>query len=119
MVLQDQNIPDLSEMNDIKNQKIREQSNKLLDKAKVIVEKQSPQTVRAVQEAKMPGASSWLSALPLAEYGFSLNKSEFRDSIRLRYNKPLKGLPSKCSCGQKYDTNHALYSCGCYMCIYV
>ena len=32
------------------------------------------------------GASNWLSALPLKEAGFSLNKLEFRDAIALRYH---------------------------------
>ena len=50
----------------------------------------------------MPGASSWLSVLPLAEFGFALNKGEFRDALSLRYGRPLKGLLAMCICGQKY-----------------
>ena len=38
----------------------------------------------------MPGASSWLGLLPLAEFSFALNKSEFRDALSLRYGEPLK-----------------------------
>ena len=56
----------------------------------------------------MPGASSWLSVLPLAEFGFALNKGEFRDALSLRYGRPLKGLPAMCPCGQKYNVTHAL-----------
>ena len=37
-----------------------------------------------------------------------MNKGEFRDAVSLRYNKPLRGVSSKCPCGQKFDTNHAL-----------
>ena len=40
--------------------------------------------------------------------GFTLNKGEFRDAISLRYDKTLRGLPSKCSCGQVYNVTHVL-----------
>ena len=39
--------------------------------------------------------------MPLVDQGLVLNKQEFRDSLRLRYN-------SKCVCGEKYDVCHAL-----------
>ena len=56
----------------------------------------------------MPGAFSWLSVLPLREFGFPLNKGEFRDAMSLRHEKPLKGLPAMCPCGQYYKVTHAL-----------
>ena len=40
----------------------------------------------------MPGASSWLGVLPLAKFGFALNKGELRDALSLRYGRSLKGL---------------------------
>ena len=49
--------------------------------------------------------------MPLIKQWFSLNKSEFRDFLCLRYGKDLKGLPSKCSCGNKYNVTHALLNC--------
>ena len=110
MILQHDQMPDetIPEMNEIKKQKTQERENYLVEKAKNITEGQPLNTAKAGEESKMPGASSWLSALPLEEYGFALNKSEFRDSINLRYNKPLKGLPTTCPCGQRYDMNHAM-----------
>ena len=45
---------------------------------------------------------------PLKEHGFTLNKSEFRDALALRYNLPIKDLPSKCPCGDNFNLNHAL-----------
>ena len=48
------------------------------------------------------------AVLPLSAYGFALNKGEFRDALLLRYGKDLRGLPSHCPCGQKFDVNHAL-----------
>ena len=35
----------------------------------------------AVQQARDKGASSWLTAIPLEQQGFQLNKEEFRDSL--------------------------------------
>ena len=49
-----------------------------------------------VKQAQEKGAGSWLSVLPLEDQGFTLTKSEFRDSLALRYNRPLRGLPLKC-----------------------
>ena len=56
---------------------------------------------------KEKGASSWLTIISIQEHGFTLTKSEFKDALRIRYNKQLQGMPSKCPCSQKYDLNHA------------
>ena len=63
---------------------------------------------RSVSLAAERGASTWLSALPLAAHGFHLSKSEFRDAIHLRYGWPPQNLPSQCACGKPFDANHAL-----------
>ena len=65
-------------------------------------------TAKAMNQAAEKGVSSWLSVIPLAEHGFTLNKGEFRDAIAIRYNKPISDLPSQCPCGERYDLNHAL-----------
>ena len=54
------------------------------------------------------GASCWLSALPLQSLGYVLNKSDFRDSICLRYGWAIANVPRYCSCGKKNDIDHAL-----------
>ena len=69
---------------------------------------QTPYTLKAIQDAKMAGASSWLGVLLLAEFGFAPNKGEFRDGLSLRYERALKGLPALCPCGEKYNVTHAL-----------
>ena len=61
-----------------------------------------------MKQAQDKGASSWLTALPLEEMGFTLNKEEFRDALRLRYNLKLEDLPTWCACGQRFDVVHAL-----------
>ena len=67
-----------------------------------------PNVKRAVMQAKEKGASNWLGVIPLEEHKFILTKSEFRDSICISYDKPLRGMPSKCPCGQKFDVTHAI-----------
>ena len=64
-------------------------------------------TKRMVDQARDTGASSWLNAIPLKEQGLCLNKEEFRDAVRLRYDMPLKGLPSHCVCGERFSVSHA------------
>ena len=40
-----------------------------------------PSTLRQLELLSEKGASSWLTSLPLKEYGFLLNKQEFQDAI--------------------------------------
>ena len=67
-----------------------------------------PDLLRSVNQLRDKGASSWLTTVSLVDQGLVLNKQEFRDSLRLRYNVPLSDLPSKCVCGEKYTVSHAL-----------
>ena len=66
------------------------------------------ENLRIVQQARDKGASSWLNAIPPKEQGFDLDEKEFKDSLRLRYNLPLKSLPNQCVCGDQFSVNHAL-----------
>lgn len=54
------------------------------------------------------GVSNWLTTLPLKEWGYDLNKQQFWDAIRIRYNWNLERLPSQCICGARFDLCHAL-----------
>ena len=54
------------------------------------------------------GASTWLTALPLDEYGFALHKSAFQDALALHYGwLPLRS-PTHCACGTSFSIEHAL-----------
>ena len=68
----------------------------------------SPDLLRLVNQSRDMGANSWLNAIPFADQGLALNKQEFRDSLRLRYDLPLADLPSHCICGDKFTAGHAL-----------
>ena len=52
--------------------------------------------LRSVNQSRDKGASAWLTAVRLVDQGLVLNKQEFRDSLRLRYNMLLVDLPRKC-----------------------
>ena len=58
--------------------------------------------------AREPGASSWLSALPVEEHGFCLSKGSFRDAISLRYGWQPPSMSSKCACGMSFSVDHAM-----------
>ena len=66
------------------------------------------QQQKAVDLAKEKGASTWLTALPLKEHGFSLHKAAFHDAMALRYGWSPSNLPSKCDCGNNFTVEHAL-----------
>ena len=68
----------------------------------------SPHDSRRLELLLAKGASSWLTALPLKEHGFKLNKQEFRDAMALRYGWQLQSVPVTCACGQPFDADHAM-----------
>ena len=63
---------------------------------------------RSVETASEKGASSWLSALPIARHGFALHKSASRDAICLRYGWQPALLPSHCICGSIFTVERAM-----------
>ena len=91
-------IVDLPVNDDVVSAKSRAMTamtNKRNNNTTATIEKQTTEMKRNMDQLSGPGASSWLSAFPLKEQGFALNRSEFQDAINLRYNKTLKNLPSK------------------------
>ena len=40
--------------------------------------------------------------------GFNLNKREFRDAIKLRYDWPVDGYSPTCVCGNNFTVDHAM-----------
>ena len=94
--------------NVIKNeqQSIKRQNAK--EKRDRIDESLSANLLTHVEQARDKGASSGLNAIPVEEQDLTLNKEEFRDSLRMRYNMPLSDLPSHCVCWATFSVNHAL-----------
>jgi len=63
---------------------------------------------RVIDNAKQKCASSWLTSLLVSWLGYALNKQEFRDSIALRYDWTIDGIPKHCDCGAPTDIDHCL-----------
>ena len=57
---------------------------------------------------KEKGSGSWLTALPLKDYGYCLTKQEFRDAICLRYGWRIPNTPHFCGCSSKNSVDHTL-----------
>ena len=62
----------------------------------------------SIDIAREPGASTWLTALPLRDHQFHLHKGDFRDSLCLRYGWMPALLPASCVCGVSFTVEHAL-----------
>ena len=80
----------------------------LQQKAEGIYKLLPPSLQRCFDQACEKGSSSWLSALPIADHGFHLNKREFRDALCLRYDWSLPNVPQHCSCGKHFSVDHAM-----------
>ena len=65
-------------------------------------------TQRAVELASEKGASNWLTVIPIDEMGFTLNKGEFRDALKLRYDWEIADKPSICVRGDVFNVDHAM-----------
>ena len=68
----------------------------------------TPAFQKAMDLARERGSSSWLTALPLEEHGFSLHKSAFIDALALRYGWVPSRSPTSCACGANFTVEHAL-----------
>ena len=68
----------------------------------------SGKTLRALDLATQKGASSWLTALPIRDMNFDLNKSEFRGAVKLGYDWDVPDMPSVCVCGDHFNVDQAM-----------
>ena len=90
--------------NEIKKEKQNLHSTILLD----IRSKLPEEKIKLNDINQEPGASTWLSTLPLKEEDYVFTKQEFWDLINIRFGWPISRLPSECSCGAKYSLQHSI-----------
>ena len=86
----------------------KRQRNNAKELASALKESSSNTLQRAMDLAQEKGASSWLTTLPLEEFGFTLHKGAFCDAIALRYGWQPSRCPSSCACGANFSVEHAL-----------
>ena len=60
---------------------------------------------------KGQGASIWFTTIPLSEESYDLAKQLLSDLILIRHGWILRGLPSSCKIGNKFDIQHHALSC--------
>ena len=63
---------------------------------------------RAVEFATEKGSSNWLTVIPLKELDYNLNKKEFRDAFKVRYDWEITDTPMICSYGVQFSVDHAM-----------
>jgi len=68
----------------------------------------TPESQQRIKGAMEKGASSWLSTLPIKAIGYVLNKQEFTDAVCMRYGWKVKGISTRCACGETNSVNHSL-----------
>ena len=78
------------------------------EEAEAIEQKLSSSQQVAMDHTSERRAYPWLTAIPIAEYGFTLNKQAFRDALCIRYGWQPARLPSHCLGGGAFSVNHAL-----------
>ncbi|CAH3192528.1 unnamed protein product, partial [Porites evermanni] len=88
---------------------ISERSKELEDRAERIKERALRKTQRALDLATKKGSSAWLTVLPFQDLGFNLNKREFRDAVKLRYDCQWKiSPPCTCACAEAFTVDHSI-----------
>lgn len=86
----------------------KRQRNSAKDLATTLRASSSHSLQRAMDLAQEKDASSWLTTLPLEEFGFNLHKGAFSDAIALRYSWQPSRCPSSCACGFNFSVEHVL-----------
>ena len=67
----------------------------------------------AVELATEKGSSNWLTVIPLKVLDYNLNKKEFIDTIKSRYDWDITDTPMICACGVHFTVDHArVCQCG-------
>ncbi len=107
---QDQNVSSINKemVKTIKENVTLKRNQYQSEEHKDIVSKLPENQARYLQSAREKGVSSWLSALPIKNLGYVLNKQEWRDAICLRYGWSIPEMPRFCACGKRNSIEHAL-----------
>ena len=98
----------ISHNKNIKNKIKMEKESRNKTTLNAIMENGNDEIKKCIEISQLNGASIWLTALPIKEEGFHLNKREFWDALALRYNWPIQYLPTTCVCGKPFDVSHSL-----------
>ena len=87
MILQGDALPVENDVKLLKQEKKSKRDQIMKSKSEKINQTLTFTLIYAVNDAKESKISNWPSVMSLEEYGFVLNKNEFRDAVSLRYAK--------------------------------
>ena len=108
IVSQSHQLPEDS-LTKLEQQEVRGDRSKELEHRAERIKEMAPRTTqRALDLATEKGSTEWLPVLPLQDLGFNLNKREFRDAVKLRYDWPVEDIPSTCACGEAFTVDHSM-----------
>ena len=99
---------DVDKLHEVKMEITKDRNRRYEDAKRGLLSKLPDQGQLMLELASEKGASSWLTALPIKEFGYLLNKQQFTDALCLRYNLTLKDCPKVCACGADNSVSHAL-----------
>ncbi|PFX18036.1 hypothetical protein AWC38_SpisGene17612 [Stylophora pistillata] len=100
--------PDEADNNAAKSQEMAKKCEALKASQLRVKNMLTPNSLKVKEQASERGASSWLTVIPLNDPGYDLNKEEFRDALKLRYNWEFSDIPKRCVCGDIFDVDHAM-----------
>ena len=103
IVEQDENISDIKEEMKQRKREAHNSKCKHQQEAVTTLKSELPAALlRSAELATEEGASSWLTAILLDRYSFTLHKGAYRDALCLRYGWSPPMLASQCVCGQLF-----------------
>ena len=108
IVRQEHEIPDDDVIRSIQTNTRKVKEERLQTTQAEVKDALPSRTQRAVVLACEKSASSWLTVIPVKDMNYDLNKREFRDALRLRYDWPVPDTPSVCVCGCSFTLDHAM-----------
>ena len=100
--------PNKERISEIKNNIKKERSKAENTNISRIRENMSKDLISANDILQQAGCNNWLNIIPIEEFNYNLNKQQFLDAVRLRYQQPIPNLPTRCPSGKKIDTQHAI-----------
>ena len=93
----------------IKNYQRSARLNTIQSRKTDFVESLRTEQRQIIEVASEKGASTWLTALHIKRYGFTLTKSKCRDGFCVRHNIEAINTLINCPCGEKFTLSHALH----------
>ena len=100
--------PDASEIRTLQLSTQKQKGDCLNERLEQVKNSLPTKVKRDVELATEKGSSNWLTVIPLKELDYNLNKKEFRDAIKLRYDWEITVTPMLCACGVQFSVDHAM-----------